>query len=284
MQMKRIGILYHPKIERAKAFSQELEKFLKARDILSWICSSWEEDKAKPQIADSELMLSIGGDGTILRTVRAVIPHAVPIVGINLGNLGFMTELKNDEAFEKLPRLLDGEGWIEERSMLEAELSSQDKTFDAMNDVFVGRRSSARLVQIETKVDGEALATYRADGVIVATATGSTGYSMAAGGPILHPQAKEIIFKPVCPHLALDRSVVLPAEAEIQLKVTTTHEAMVSIDGQVEMPLRSGDEVKVKRSLHVARFLRIRPKAYFYSYLESRLKGKGFFDYYPGRY
>jgi NAD+ kinase len=274
MQMKRIGILYHPKIEKAKPFSRELEKFLKARDILSWTCSAWEENKAKPQIADSDLMLSIGGDGTILRTVRAVIPHAVPIVGINLGNLGFMTELKADEAFDKLPRLLDGDGWIEERSMLEAELLSQDKIFNAMNDVFVGRRSSARLVRIETKVDGEVLATYRADGVIVATATGSTGYSLAAGGPILCPQAKEIIFKPVCPHLALDRAVVLPSEAEIRLKVTTTHEAMLSIDGQVELSLGSGGEVKVKRSPHVARFLRIRPKAYFYSYLESRLRRK----------
>src|SRR4030043_719708 len=190
MQMKRIGILYHPKIEKAKAFSQELEKFLKARDILSWTCSAWEEDKAKPQIANSELMLSIGGDGTILRTVRAVIPHAEPIAGLNLGHLGFMTELKADEAFDKLPRLLDGDGWIEERSMLEAELLSQDKVFNAMNDVFVGRRSSARLVQIETKVDGEVLATYRADGVIGAPANGSTGFSLAAGGPHLHPQAK----------------------------------------------------------------------------------------------
>jgi len=278
MQVKQVGILYHPKIEKAKAFSQELERFLKARGVSFWTCSAWEEDKAKPQIAESELILSIGGDGTILRAVRAVIPHATPIVGINLGNLGFMTELKADEAFEKLPQLLDGDGWIEERAMLEAELLSQGKVFNAMNDVFVGRRSSARLVQVETKVDGEVLATYRADGVIVATATGSTGYSLAAGGPILYPQAKEIIFKPVCPHLALDRAVVLPAEAEIQIKVTTTHEAMLSIDGQVEMPLSSGDEVdevKVKRSRHVARFLRIRPKAYFYSYLESRLRGRG---------
>jgi NAD+ kinase len=272
--VKRVGILYHPKTEKAKAFSQELEKFLKARGISFWTCSAWEEEKAKPQIADSELMLSIGGDGTILRTVRAVIPHAVPVVGINLGNLGFMTELKADEAFEKLPRLLDGDGWIEQRTMLEAELLSQGKVFNAMNDVFVGRRSSARLVQIETKVGGEVLAVYRADGVIIATATGSTGYSLAAGGPILYPQAREIIFKPVCPHLALDRAVILPAEAEIQIMVTTTHEAMLSVDGQVEMPLRSGDEVKVKGSPHVARFLRIRPKAYFYSYLESRLKRK----------
>jgi NAD+ kinase len=274
LSMKRLGILYHPKTEKAKAFSQELEKFLKARGVSFWTCSAWEEAKAKPQIANSELVLSIGGDGTILRAVRAVIPHTVPIVGINLGNLGFMTELKADEAFEKLPQLLDGDGWIEERTMLEAKLPSQDKVLNAVNDVFVGRRSSARLVHIETRVDGEILANYRADGVIVATATGSTGYSLAAGGPILYPQAKEIIIKPVCPHLTLDRAMVLPPEAEIQIKVTTTHEAMLSIDGQVEIPLRSGDEVKVKRSLHVARFFRIRPKAYFYSHLESKLKGK----------
>jgi NAD+ kinase len=274
LSMKRVGILYHPKTEKARAFSQKLEKFLKARGVSFWTCSAWEEDKAKPQIADSELIMSIGGDGTILRAVRAVIPNTVPIVGINLGNLGFMTELKADEAFEKLPQILDGNGWIEERAMLEAKLLSQSKVLNAVNDVFVGRRSSARLVQVETRVDGEVLANYRADGVIVATATGSTGYSLAAGGPILYPQAKEIIIKPVCPHLALDRAMVLPAEAEIQIKVTTTHEAMLSIDGQVELPLRSGDEVKVKRSLHIARFFRIRHKAYFYSHLESKLKEK----------
>ena len=272
--MKRVGILYHPKIEKAETFSKELEKFLKARGVSFWTCSSWEEEKAKPQIAGSELILSIGGDGTILRAVRAVIPDVVPVVGINLGNLGFMTELKADEAFENLPRLLDGDGWIEERAMLEAEPLSQGKVFHALNDVFVGRRSFARLVRIETEVDGEVLATHRADGVLLATATGSTGYSLAAGGPILRPQAKEIIFKPVCPHLALDRAVVLPEDVEIRLKVTTTHEAMLSIDGQVELPLSSGDEVRVKRSPHVARFLRIRPKAYFYSYLESRLRRK----------
>ena len=166
--MKRVGILYHPKIDKAKAFSGELEKFLSAQGILFWTCSAWEEDKAKVQIAGSDLILSIGGDGTILRAVRAIVPGAVPVVGINLGNLGFMTELTADEAFDKLPRLLGGEGWIEERAMLEAELLSKSKVFQALNDVFVGRRSLARLVQIETRVDGEILANHRADGVIVA--------------------------------------------------------------------------------------------------------------------
>jgi NAD+ kinase len=268
--VKRVGILYHPKIEKAKAFSGEMEKFLSAQGISFWTCSAWEEDKAKPQIAGSDLILSIGGDGTILRAVRAIIPGKVPVVGINLGNLGFMTELKADEAFNKLPQLLSGEGWIEERAMLEAE--SQSKVFHAVNDVFVGRRSLARLVQVETRVDGEILATHRADGVIVATATGSTGYLLAAGGPILYPEAKQIVFKPICPHLTSDSAVVLPPEAKVQLKVTTTHEAMLSVDAQVELPLASGDEVRVKLSPYVGRFLRIRPRAYFYSYLESRLR------------
>ncbi len=272
--MKRVGILYHPKLEKAKPFSHELEKFLSARDISFWVCSAWEEEKAKPQVAGSDLILSIGGDGTILRAARAVVPHAVPIVGINLGNLGFMTELKATEAFDKLPRLLGGEGWIEERAMLEAEKVSQGKAFHTLNDVFVGRRSSARLVSIEAKIDGEVLTTYRADGVIVATATGSTSYSLAAGGPILYPQAREILLKPLCSHLTLDKALVLPPEAVIQLKVTTSHEAMLSLDGQVESPLRSGDEVKVKLSSYVSRFLRVQPKTYFYGSLALRLRGK----------
>jgi NAD+ kinase len=272
--MKRIGILYHPKIEKAKAFSRELEKFLKARGISFWTCSAWQEAEAKPQVAGSELLLSIGGDGTILRAVRAVIPHAVPILGINLGNLGFMTELEAAEAFEELPRLLDGEGWIEDRSVLHVELVSEAGIFHAVNDVFVGRGCSSRLVQVETSVDDEIMATHRADGVIVSTATGSTGYLLAAGGPILHPQAKDIVFKPICPHLGLDTAVVLPPSAEIRLKVTATAEALLSIDGQVEVPLPSGATVKVKLSPHTARFLRIRPTSYFYTHLESRFKGK----------
>ncbi len=192
----------------------------------------------------------------------------------NFGNLGFMTELKADDALDKLPRLLGGKGWIEERAMLQAEAVSLGKTFHALNDVVVGRGSSARLVTVETKVDGESLTVYRADGVIVATATGSTSYSLAAGGPIMYPQARQILLQPICPHLVLENALVLPPEAVVQLKVITNHEAMLSLDGQVESPLRSGDEVKVRLSPNVTRFLRIQPKNYFYASLESRLKGK----------
>ncbi|HEX75791.1 MAG TPA: NAD(+)/NADH kinase [Dehalococcoidia bacterium] len=274
LPVKRVGILYHPKLEKARAFSCELDKILRTQGISLWLCSAWDEGKAKPQVAGSDLILSIGGDGTMLRAARAVVPHAVPIVGINFGSLGFMTELEAAEALDKLPQLLGGEGWIEERAMLEAELVSQGKNYHALNDVVVGRGSSARLIQVETRIGGEVLTTYRTDGVIVATATGSTSYSLAAGGPILYPQAREIILEPVCSHLTLDKALVLPPEAVIQLKVATSHQAMLSIDGQVELPLRSGDKVEVKLGPYVARFLRVQPKTYFYSSLESRLKGK----------
>lgn len=272
--MKRVGILYHPKIDRAKAFCRELEQFLSARDISSWLCSAWEEEEAKPQVAASDLLLSIGGDGTILRTARAAIPHPVPVVGINLGNLGFMTEIKASEAFEKLPLLLDGKGWIEERAMLEAEPMCQSRGLHALNDVVVGRGSSARLVQVETIIDDEFLTTYRADAVIVATATGSTGYSLAAGGPILYPRAKEILLKPVCSHLAMDKAMVLPSESVVQLKVNTSHYAMLSVDGQVELQLSSGDEVRIKLSPYSTRFLRLQPESYFYGSLGLKFKGK----------
>ncbi|GAI37314.1 unnamed protein product, partial [marine sediment metagenome] len=156
----------------------------------SWQCPAWEEDKAKQQVADSDLVLSIGGDGTMLHAAHISAPANVPILGINLGRLGFITELNADEAASKLPSLLKGAGWVEERAMLEARLG--DKGFYALNDVVV-RSTAVRLVNIKAEIDSEMLATYRADGVIIATATGSTGYSLAAGGPILHPQSKEII-------------------------------------------------------------------------------------------
>ena len=272
--MKRVGILYHPKRKKAVSFSHELEKYLSSRGISLWLCSAWEPEKAKPQVAGSDLIFSIGGDGTILRTARAVIPDSVPIIGINLGRLGFMTELKATEALNKMPNLLRGEGWIEERTIIEAKLSSQDKILHALNDVFVGRRSSARLVNIDCKIDGEILTTYRADGVIIATASGSTGYSFAAGGPILHPQAREMILNPVASHFTFDKALVLPPQTIIELKVITSHEAMFSIDGQIELPLHNGDGIEVKLSSHTTRFLRIQPKNYFYKTLESRLKRK----------
>ena len=275
--MNRVGILYHPIIETAHTLAKELEEFLSASGISVWLCSAWEGEKARAQVNDTDLVLSIGGDGTILRAAQVVAPNPTPITGINLGKLGFMTEISPDEARDKLPSLLAGEGWIDERAMLEAELSQGHEPtgiFYALNDVVIARGTIARMVSIEASINGEPLTTYKADGVIVATATGSTAYSLAAGGPILHPKAREFLLLPILPHLSPAYTLVLPSTAVVKLHISTAHQATLSIDGHINLALSSGAIVTVKRSSNATRFLRIHPKTSFYSSLEQRLKGK----------
>ncbi len=278
--MKKVGIHYHPMIEAAYTLAKELERFLGSSGVSVWLCSAWDGEKARAQVGNTDLVLTTGGDGTILRAVQVALLAQTPITGINLGKLGFMTELRADEAVDRLPALLAGGGWIDERATLEAELPPNDqehesaRTLYALNDVVVARGAIARVVYVEASIDGELLTTYKADGVIVATATGSTGYSLAAGGPILHPQAKEFLLLPILPHLSSAYTVVLPSMAVVKLRISTPHQAILSIDGHINLPLSSGAIVTIKHSSKRARFLRIHPETSFYSSLEQRLKGK----------
>ncbi len=269
--MKRIGILYHPRLEKAQSLVNRLESLLAAQRVSLWQCSAWDEDEARPQVAGSDLILSIGGDGTILHAARIIAPVAVPILGVNLGKLGFITELNADEALSNLSSLLEGKGWIEERAMLEAQI--ENKGFLALNDVVV-RSTAVRLINIEVKIDDEMVTTYRADGILVATATGSTGYSLAAGGPILYPQSKEIVLQPISCHLGLNHALVLPPQTTVDLKITSRDTAILSLDGQVDTPLSNEQDVTVKLSPYVARFLRIHQRTYFYSSLRQKLGGE----------
>jgi len=270
MPVKRIGILYHPLREKARNLAEKLADILSSQGVSAWRCSAWDEDKAKPKVAGTDLIISIGGDGTILHSARIVTPSAVPILGINLGRLGFITELDGDEVLSNLPDLLKGKGWIEERAMLEAQV--EDKTFHALNDVVL-HSVAVRLVNIKAEVDGTAITTYRADGVIVATATGSTSYSLASGGPILHPQSKEMVIQPISCHLGLSHALVLPPQSIVDLKVAHGEKIILSIDGQAELPLSDGQNVRVKLSPDTARFLRIHDPTYFYSSLWQKLRG-----------
>ena len=269
--MKKIGILYHPRLDKAQDLAIKIKELVSAHEVSSWQCSAWDEDKAKPQVAGTDLILSIGGDGTILHAARITAPLAVPILGINLGRLGFITELNGDEVLSNLPSLLEGNGWVEERAMLEARL--EDKSFHALNDAVV-RSTAVHLVNIKVEIDGEMLATYRADGIIVATATGSTGYSLAVGGPILHPQSEEIILKPISCHLGLSYALVLPPQSIVDLKVASRDKATLSLDGQVDLPLSSEQNVTIKLSPYVTRFLRLHQPTYFYSSLWQKLRGR----------
>ena len=275
--MKKVGIFYHPLIEATQTKAKELQDFLSSRGITAWLCSAWEGETAGAQLDDTDLVLSVGGDGTILRSAQAIVPRMTPIIGINLGKLGFMTELSADEAVDKLPLLLSGEGWIDERAMLQAEFSpdgQKTSTYHALNDVVVARGTVARLVSVAASIDGKHLTDYKADGVIIATATGSTGYSLAAGGPILYPQSKDFILVPILPHLSPDYPLVLPAGTVARLNVTAPQQATLSVDGHINVPLPDGAAITVKQSPHRTRFLRIHPEDTFYRSLEQKLKGK----------
>ena len=277
--MKSVGVIYHPKIPAAKALSERLAEVLPSMRANVWLCSSWDEEHMNAHCQGTDLAFSVGGDGTILRVARMVAAWSIPIVGVNMGHLGFMTEFSADEVLERLPAVLAGEGWVDQRSMLQVDLLSEVKgadrrgsTFHALNDALVGRGSVPRIINVVTTVNGAALSNYRVDGVIVSTPTGSTGYSLAAGGPILYPQAEEFLIKPVSAHLSLPYALVLPATAEVKMVVRTNHEAVLSIDGQTNVPLRDGDTVTARRSPHYARFLRTSPRDLFYAALEQRLK------------
>ncbi len=276
--VNKVAILYHPKVEATHAKAMELRDFLVARGISAWLCSAWEKDQAQAQLNGTDLILSIGGDGTILRAAHVALDSAIPITGINLGRLGFMTELNADEVVEKLPDLLAGKGWIDERAMIDVELQTtgqvSTQTLQALNDVVVARGAISRLVYIEVSLDGQVIGGYRADGVIVSTATGSTGYSLAAGGPILYPHSPDFLVVPVAAHLSPAYTLVLPSTAVIQLRITTVHQAVLSIDGHINLPLSDGNTVTIKHSPHTTRFLRIHPETAFYSSLEQKLKGK----------
>jgi NAD+ kinase len=286
MAMKRIGIIYHPMIEAAHNLAEKLEEFLESHRISVWLCSAWEGEQARAKVNNTDLILSIGGDGTILRAAQAIVPGQTPITGINMGKLGFMTELVVDGVTEKLEPLLEGEGWIDERFLLEAQLSPDEgeqepRKFYALNDVVLARGEVARVIYVDASIDGEPLTTYKADGVIVATATGSTGYSLAAGGPILHPHAKELLLLPIVPHLSSRYILVLPPSATVKLATDTTQQATLTIDGHVNLPVTGGASITVRGSSSSVRFLRIHPKASFYASLDKKLKGKQQVE--PGR-
>jgi NAD+ kinase len=197
-------------------------------------------------------------------------------MGVNMGKIGFLTEIAPDEAVEKLTCFLDGERCIDERCMLEARFTdSREETtrdFYILNDITVARSDIVRIINIEASIDGEPLAVYKADGVVAATATGSTGYAMAAGGPVLHPQDCSYVLAPIMPHFSFSRVLVVPSGSVVQLRVAAIHKAMLNIDGHISLPMCGGDSVEIKHSAVKTRFLRIKPVASFYSSLEQKLK------------
>jgi NAD+ kinase len=210
----------------------------------------------------------------MLRGGRLTAPWQIPVLGVDLGRLGFLVEAQPEEWQAVLDRVLAGDYWIEERMMLHVEHRRARERlgeYEALNEAVVSRGALARPVRLRTMVDGAELTTYVADGLILATPTGSTAYALAAGGPILPPELKNILLIAIAPHLSIDRAIVLPQGAAVEVIVHTDHQAILSSDGQVEVPLLAGDRIGVRMSDHSARFVRLRPPGYFYASLMARM-------------
>lgn len=274
-----VGFAYNPLVAQSADVVDSLVKSLDLQDT-SWVAPAGELDVAKETLTNTSAVITAGGDGTILRVARVVAPYGVPILGINLGRVGFMTELSLEEAESMIPGYLYESPRVEERMMLEASVASGGSggprlVSHALNDVVLARGQAVRLLDIEARIDGVMLATYRADGLIVATPTGSTGYALSAGGPIVYPEAKGVLIQPVAAHLSFQTGILASEESVIELRVNGGHEAVLSVDAFTDTVLGPDDVVVIKRSPHVARFLRKGPPAAFYSTLTHRLGVSG---------
>jgi NAD+ kinase len=276
---ERIGILYHPKKPESLVLAEEMAEHLGDCDCSVWTGDAWDEPEALAHVADLDLLITLGGDGTILRAARLGSENGVPVLGVKLGRVSFLAEVPPDQWQVPLDKLLAGEYWIEERMLLDVSVSraaapDEDHGYLALNDVVISRGGLARLINVQTWVGDSYLTTYRADGVIVATPTGCTGYALAAGGPILPPELRNILLLPICPHLSLDRPVVLSEGATVSFQVEADHPPILTVDGQFEIALTAGDRVVVKASPHVSRFAHVEDRDYFYRTLMERLRWK----------
>ena len=250
--MKNVGIIYNNRIPEALDLSMAILHELDLPEG-SWYSPAENLESLAPRAESTDLVITVGGDGTILRAVRFTAPAGVPIVGINMGRLGFMTELTVDEAMPRLPGYLEGDYRIDERNMLQAAVTQGGSTirqgpYHALNDFVVARGAASRVVSIAGTIDGAQVSTFRADGLILSTATGSTGYNLAVGGPILDPESDALVLKTVAAHMGLTAALVLRSNAEVALQLEGYQPAVLSVDGFEDYDLQPGDRVELSQS------------------------------------
>ncbi len=260
MQVRRIGLAYNPTSEEAIALADRASGWCRARDIGCWASPAGERDVLMRELRDTDVLVVLGGDGTLLLAAVAVAEVGVPLVGVNLGKVGFLSKAEAHELESLLDRIERGAYRIEERMALRGAIHpggaiDPSRTFTALNDVVVARGSLARVVHLSVDIGPSHLATFVADGLIVASPTGSTGYSFSAGGPILDPEARNLIVTPIAAYLSAIRSVVVNPRNTVRCRVVEAHEALVSVDGRADIPLEVGDVVTIGAYEHPIRFL-----------------------------
>ena len=270
-----IGIISKAGIEKSLDLASKIaEKISIAHDV--WTSDVDDIDTYRSKFKDTQLVITLGGDGTILRVARSISSFQIPILGINLGRVGFMTEIPYSDSLKILDEVLKdiNKFRIEKRLMLKATGISNNQKFElnALNDIVLGHQSVSRLMDIDVYVDSELMAEYRADGIIISSPSGSTGYSLAAGGPIITPEQKLMLIQPIAPHMSLDVGVVVPDNSKISINIASPNKAVVSADGFDEVVLGEKDKIDVETSKNVTRFIRLNNQSDFYKQLTSRLK------------
>jgi len=276
-RISNFGIAYNAQIEDALAISEEISAYLTKAGARMSLVGGIREETIQHEIEhrDLDALIVLGGDGTILRACHLCSAARIPIVGVNLGTMGFLIELQRDEWPQYFQRLLSGEYRIGKRMMLQAEHFRDEKrlgSWQVVNEVVVCRGQYVRPVRIATEVDGYPMANYVADGVIAATPTGSTAYALAAGGAILPPDVRNIIIVPIAPHLSPDQPIILSEGAKVTMKVHTAHQAVFSIDGHTPVIMKDGDQVRVTASKHDSLFIRFHDPGFFYRTLKRYLE------------
>ncbi len=266
-----IGILHHPKVPTAEPLASQIEAWLTERGYTTW--KSPIQNELDDQVQNSKLLIALGGDGSILHTARLGAAHGTEIFSVNLGRLGFLSEASPEDWQARLTAVLAGQYRVEKRLMLHAHVErdgAQLGNLTALNEVVVSRGRQARVLHFKLYVDGDLVTSIVADGIITATATGSTAYALAAGGPILPPELLNFVIVPVAPHLSLDRPIVLHEEATVTIHVEFDHEASITADGSDSIDLVNGDTVVITRAPHQSLFARVDDPSYFFRRLLAR--------------
>ena len=264
---KRPVVLSHPKNSEALTEAEAMAAYLKARNFDAPHGSIYDEDlRKRVRRGEFDLLIIAGGDGSVLRAGHLTAPSGVPILGVNLGKIGFLIQVDRQEWREYLDKLFNGEAWIENRMMLHAEHIRAGEAlgnWNALNEVVVARGPLVRPVRLTASVDGRQLISYVADGLIAATPTGSTAYALAAGGPILPPELRNILLVPIAPHLSVDRAIVLSEGSSVSIS-NRGENAVLSVDGQPPITLLEDDHVDVYAADVTTRFVRFGDPGYFY--------------------
>ena len=282
----KIGIISKPDDTQIKGPVRTLYKYLSRRSLQIWVDDvtasllgqkSVQASSLKQMAMHTDLVIVIGGDGTLLHAAHTMIDSEIPLLGVNLGRLGFLAEISPDEMQAELDHILAGDYIEEERFVLQTTLVRDGKTHAralAVNDVVVHALRMVRMIEIETRVDGQHLDTLRADGYIVSTPTGSTAYALSGGGPILHPGLGAIVLVPICPHTLSNRPIVVDAGSRIELSLTgqdLRHNALASVDGQINMHFKPGDLLHIEKGKRALRLIQPRQYDYF-DVLQKKLR------------